>query len=148
MKRKSHLLVLLLVLVSFSAGCAVAYKASYVRDDKYRVSEYGLLGVAKDRPEHGPYGLVPLWRSLKQIDTAADGSLKILSARYGAKGKWVDVTEILNSKIKDGRLSVMASNDLAGDPIFMTEKELKIEYLVGDRKRSKTVNEDKMVTLP
>ncbi len=147
MNKKAHLLVLLLVLVSFTAGCSLTYKANYVAKG-YEVSEYGLVGLPVSETSDEVAGLIPLWRKAEPINSAPKGNLKILNARYGAEGKWVDVTEILNSKIKDGRLSVMASNDLAGDPIFQTEKELKIEYLVGDKSYSETVYEDNMVTLP
>jgi len=74
--------------------------------------------------------------------------LHIISAKYGARGKWIDVTAPLKKRVKDGVLVVRASNDLAGDPIDGIKKELKVEYQLGGTAYSTTVREGAVLRIP
>ena len=60
--------------------------------------------------------------------------LEIRRAIYGVfkrpDGGKVDITAELRKRVKDGRLQVPVSNDLAGDPAPDVVKELQIEYAV------------------
>ena len=79
--------------------------------------------------------------------------LTVVKAEYGAFGETVDtecfdVTALVRQSVKSGNLNIRANNDLAGDPAPMTEKELKVVFLVGAEKKSLTVGENKTVELP
>lgn len=78
-------------------------------------------------------------------------TLVIQSALYGtyAPGPdMVDVTEILATQVKDGRITIQASNDLAGDPCPNKAKRLRVAYEIGGAARHVTVGENGMLTLP
>ena len=79
-------------------------------------------------------------------------NLEIHSARYGSfslgKSGMVDVTDLLVERVKDGRLSVKASNDLAGDPAVNIVKKLRVEYECGGHSNQVTVAENKLLELP
>jgi hypothetical protein len=78
--------------------------------------------------------------------------LEIVKATYGRKsltgGGIVDVTSQLSALVKNNRLSVMAGNDLAGDPIFGEKKTLLVEYTYDGRKGSVKINEGNRLNLP
>jgi len=63
------------------------------------------------------------------------GQLTILSAVYGARDSWVDLTEVLNNRIQNNTLEVRVSNELGGDPIYGVEKKLNVggEFAGGQR---------------
>ena len=58
-----------------------------------------------------------------------------------SKGTWTDVTDKVRAAVKEGGLSILASNAAFGDPIFGTAKALRVEYKLGDAKQTKTVPE-------
>jgi hypothetical protein len=61
----------------------------------------------------------------------------IIRAEYGAQDTWKDVTEQVRKEIEDNILSIMVSNDIAGDPVFGVSKILKVKYrLNGENKRA------------
>jgi Beta-lactamase enzyme family len=74
--------------------------------------------------------------------------LHIIKARYGACGKWIDVTSQLRGKIKDNRLSIMASNDIAGEPIYGTNKSLYAEYILNNKRGTAQVREGSILEIP
>ncbi len=74
--------------------------------------------------------------------------LKILSAQYGAKDKWLDVTEQLQKKIHENRLFIYASNNIAGDPLFGYPKHLKVEYILNGIKKKTRVREGMKLKIP
>ena len=47
-------------------GCSILYKADYVRNDKYEVTEFGLLGVPSPNQDE-IMGLFPLWREMREL---------------------------------------------------------------------------------
>lgn len=75
--------------------------------------------------------------------------LKIISAKYGANDKWLDITEKLNMQIKDSQLDVQIGNKFAGsDPIQGVPKTTKVRYTYGGVEAEKEIAEDETLTLP
>ena len=72
----------------------------------------------------------------------------IHSATYGAQGYVVDVTRILMARVSNNQLKVLASNDLAGDPIYGLPEYLTVEYSYEGRRDVKTVREGDLLNLP
>jgi len=64
----------------------------------------------------------------------------IIKATYGGR----DVTDILKSKVQNGKLIVKASNDVFGDPAVGRLKHLEVEYEGG----SKKIPEGSFLVLP
>lgn len=76
-------------------------------------------------------------------------SLEIVSAQYGtAPDKLIDVTELVVSRIVNNRLTIRASNDLAGDPNPGVVKSLSILYRIGQRQIQATIVEGATHTIP
>jgi len=69
------------------------------------------------------------------------------SARYGAGDQWVDVTAKLAAAMSNGQLSIVASNDLAGDPAQGQVKSLQVTYTLGDEEKTVTVAENDTLQL-
>ena len=81
--------------------------------------------------------------------SAALAELVIHSAKYGAQGKTLDVTRLLNSRISAGRLRVLVCNDnLGADPIRGVVKELRVDYSYGSQRHQITVPERETLSLP
>ncbi len=79
--------------------------------------------------------------------------LKIVKAEYGAFAEeaapdCVDVTALVKQSVKNGNRRIVASNDLAGDPASMVEKELKIDFLLNGEVKSLKAEEHKAVEVP
>jgi hypothetical protein len=83
--------------------------------------------------------------------------LVILKALYGlpsldeptpAKTGSADVTTQLQALVHDGTLSVIAGNNIAGDPAPMVVKQLHVEYLLDGRLYAKTYAENQSIDLP
>jgi hypothetical protein len=78
----------------------------------------------------------------------AGGQLEIVRARYGATGNWVDVTQQVRGKVKDGRVAVEAGNELAGDPAYGVAKVLEVEYRLAGKTGVRRVDEGQVLRLP
>jgi hypothetical protein len=82
---------------------------------------------------------------------AGGGSLEIRRAVYGAvdgTGE-ADVTARLASSIRDGRLDILAANDiLGGDPAVLHVKQLTVEYVSDGKPGTVTVPENARLQLP
>lgn len=79
---------------------------------------------------------------------APAGDLRILSAIYGKDGGDVDVADALRAAVAGGRLRVLASNELAGDPIVGVRKILRVEYVHAGRRLVREVWEGAELILP
>ena len=84
---------------------------------------------------------------------APAAELKILKAEYGAFNdggdpECLDVTAQVKQSVKGGNRRIRASNDLAGDPVPMSEKEMKIDFLLNGEKKSLRTNENQTIELP
>lgn len=78
------------------------------------------------------------------------GELIILSARYGADGRTVDLTQQLRSLVRDDHLYVTADNRLAGtDPAPGRVKSLWVTYRIGrGAQQQVVVDEERSLRLP
>jgi hypothetical protein len=76
-----------------------------------------------------------------------DDQLRIVSAEYGANGKFVELTEILRARIVGGALDVLVSNDLGGDPCRGVPKALTVKYTVRGETKTATVAEDQRLRI-
>jgi hypothetical protein len=56
--------------------------------------------------------------------------LKIVSAKYGAHDKWLDVTDKVSASIKNGIARVPVGNNLGPDPIHGVYKQVEVTYTV------------------
>ncbi len=82
--------------------------------------------------------------------------LIINSAKYGPKHKSdeifertsIDVTDALRSEISEGKLDILVSNNLGGDPFPGEVKRLVIVYSHAGKTHTKTISEGDMLTLP
>lgn len=80
---------------------------------------------------------------------AARGGLVILSAKWGAKDRWEDVTPTLNSRVTpEGTLEIQADRDVFGESFWGEKKTLKVIYALDGQEGSKTVLEDEWLRLP
>jgi len=60
---------------------------------------------------------------------------------------WKDVTEVVRNAVRDNRLSITASNDLFGDPLYGVVKTLRVRYRTGLRVQERRVSEGQSLTL-
>ena len=77
------------------------------------------------------------------------GRLRITRASYGARGRALDVTDLLNSRIAGDRLSLPINNDtMGGDPAQDTRKTLTVWYSLGGSDLQTSVDEGGILNLP
>ena len=80
------------------------------------------------------------------------GALEIRHALFGVdplkNERCVDVTAQLNAAITNGRLNVIAGNNLAGDPAHMTPKRMVVDYAFNGRPRRLELSENARLHLP
>ena len=74
--------------------------------------------------------------------------LKIISARYGAKDQWLDITEELQDNINENQLAIFSSNNIAGDPLFGYPKQLEVEYILNGVTKKTYVREGVKLEIP
>jgi len=103
--------------------------------------------VFNEKPS--PYHIVQTEIALKPREMQSLPDLKIIKAEYGTflPDGLVDVTETLNSHIKNGKLDISANNDLStDDPAAGSVKELRVEYEIqGHRRLAQTVENTPLV---
>lgn len=74
--------------------------------------------------------------------------LKITNATYGKNGAFVEVSDKLNAAVEGGKLRVLVSNAIAGDPVPGVPKVAKLTYRYGDREYRKEYVEGEVIELP
>lgn len=80
--------------------------------------------------------------------TAPAPKIDIIRARYEtADGRGADVTQIVQSMVKNGENEIPATNAVFGDPVVNVVKQLTIEYTVDGKATKKTVPENEMIVL-
>lgn len=89
-------------------------------------------------------------KTKKDIFIKVEGrtSLRILTAEYGAEGKFIDITNYLNKKIENNHLKIKITNEIAGDPIPGKFKKAKIRYSFGNEIQDIIINENEDLELP
>ena len=74
--------------------------------------------------------------------------LRIISAKYGAGNKWMDVTRQVREKITNNTLRIAASNAIAGDPLFGVVKILRLEYILDGERKTAALREGAELRIP
>jgi hypothetical protein len=74
--------------------------------------------------------------------------LQIVSAKYGARDTWLDVTKQVKEKVDGNTLSLDVSNAIAGDPLYGVPKTLKIEYIVDGKRKKAELREGSVLSIP
>lgn len=98
---------------------------------------------------HAAALLVVLFTAAVCMSVGHADELRIVSASYGARDRWVDVTEKVRSLAQGGTLTVKSDTQLAGrDPIFGQVKELKIVYQFGGKQYFIHIREGDQATIP
>lgn len=76
-------------------------------------------------------------------------TLRIVSAKWGAARQFQDVTNRLQSMVRNNRLSVKVTpQNMGGDPIHGTSKTLTVVYQYQGRQNNTSVPEGATLTLP
>jgi hypothetical protein len=86
-------------------------------------------------------------RMISSPDTISQ-ELNIIKAMYGKDFTWLDVTEEIKKSVTNNTLNVKVSNDIKHDPYVGFVKELKVEYKLNGKEKSKVVKEGEILTLP
>jgi hypothetical protein len=82
-------------------------------------------------------------------DRGAGRGVQIIRGFYGVKGHSVNVTDLLQSRVRDGVLAVNVSNDaLGGDPAPGADKILIVIYKYRGEEQAAAVREGGTLTLP
>lgn len=96
-------------------------------------------------------------QTLKLPDEGAGGELEIRKALYGVlptepvepvQKKTVDVTAQLRRRVRNGVLSVVADNSLAGDPALMIVKQMRVDYIEDGVSKVRTIGENQLLEIP
>ena len=77
-----------------------------------------------------------------------DGWQPVSTNLATAVSRQVSVLAALKARVKDNALSVAAGNDLAGDPVYNTVKQLRVAYTLNGAAHTQTVAEKDTLTLP
>jgi DnaJ-like protein len=78
-----------------------------------------------------------------------DRSLHIMRAYYGGEGAFVNVTERVQSMVRDGHISVLVDNgNMGGDPDPRVHKSLRVLYWFEGERRNVVVQEQNTLRLP
>jgi hypothetical protein len=75
--------------------------------------------------------------------------LKIIRGYYGVQGRTANVTDVLQSRVRDGVLSFVVTNgDLGGDPAIGADKILIVVYSFQGKESATAVREGNTLTIP
>ena len=105
----------------------------------------------QDREKDGVTGLTATLTGPERSVPRRVVKLDIIKAMYGADAKLngiADVTASVSGLEKDGRLTVLANNDLAGDPAPNSSKTLFVRYELNGKVESRRVAEGVTLTIP
>jgi hypothetical protein len=77
------------------------------------------------------------------------GELNILTAIYGAREKWADVTSVVKARKSENRISFVVGNDIFRiDPLPGVRKSLKVTFVYRGKTHSIETSEDDRLELP
>ncbi len=86
--------------------------------------------------------------ALQRAEPGDGRSLRIARATYGTANASIDVTAEIRALCVGGRLSVVASNQIASDPDAGRPKTLTVEYVAGGRTFTASVAEGGTLSIP
>jgi hypothetical protein len=75
-------------------------------------------------------------------------SLRIIHAEYGASDKFIDVTRQLQKRIRNDRLRLQVTDNIAGDPLPSARKILRLKYTIDKHPFTTAVPEYSWLNLP
>ena len=82
-------------------------------------------------------------------DRGDSRDLTIVRAFYGVRGRTVNVTDLLQSMVRDGALSVDVNNRTMGsDPAVGADKVLIVVYKIHGEEQATVVGENNLLSLP
>lgn len=79
---------------------------------------------------------------------AIEGELVIRKATFGAEDRQKNVTDIVQSKMSEGKLEILATIDIFGDPAPLTPKKLIVEYTYRGQRHTSETDENQTLSLP
>ena len=85
---------------------------------------------------------------LSSVPSEPPDELRVVSARYGARETWIDVTEEIRQKVSDNTLEITASNAIAGDPLYGVPKILQLQYLLDGEHKTAALWEGATLRIP
>jgi predicted Zn-dependent protease len=74
--------------------------------------------------------------------------LEILTARYGAGNRYVDVRQRLQARVQNGRLNLIVNNSSMGSDPISQAKQVQVQYRWDNRVYDVTVQENNQLTIP
>jgi len=77
----------------------------------------------------------------------SDWKAVVVGLAKGEDDLWVEVTEKVKQAVEDGGVSIDASNDNFGDPLFGVQKYLKVEYKLDGQTYNKIIAEGKTLRI-
>jgi hypothetical protein len=84
-----------------------------------------------------------------QVPAPRHGDFRVLDARYGIDGDFLDVTNAVTAFVTNGGLAFQATSDaFGGDPAINHTKEFQIIYSVDGEVQQRLFNEGSWVSLP
>lgn len=125
-----------------------------VRKDNIRVigtAQNTTVKVAETPVKQAPAEVVKVEVPVKKEAVVPDANLKIVKAMYGdfLEDNSMDVTDILNAKVKDGSLKVTCSDAFLGVNFpTANEKSLQLQYQTKDGKFETVVMQGMSAKLP
>jgi len=126
----------------------------YARNGKYEEREFdfkegGFVDVTMFNVRRDDWDDRPANYGDRDRDRDDRGPLRIVRAYYGVQGQTVNVTDILQSRIRDGVLSLVVTNGaLGGDPAVGADKVLIVVYRYQGRETATAVREGNTIAIP
>jgi len=108
--------------------------------------EVGMFNVRRDDRDDRPTN-----RGGRDRDRGREdwNSLRIIRGYYGVQGRTVNVTDLLQSRIREGVLSFVVTNSaLGGDPAIGADKVLIVVYRYQGNESATAVPEGNTLTIP
>ncbi len=108
--------------------------------------EVGMFNVRRDDRDDRPTNRGDRDRDRDRNDW---NSLRIIRGYYGVQGRTVNVTDLLQSRIREGVLSFVVTNSaLGGDPAIGADKVLIVVYRYQGNESATAVPEGNTLTIP
>ncbi len=108
--------------------------------------EVGMFNVRRDDRDDRPTNRGDRDRDRGREDW---NSLRIIRGYYGVQGRTVNVTDLLQSRIREGVLSFVVTNSaLGGDPAIGADKVLIVVYRYQGNESATAVPEGNTLTIP